>query len=738
MSDNRAPDEDMELTAASVEDVAPDDDAAAADDAPKAPKRGIGVGGKLIAAFTAVAAITLVACGVAWFSFDAAENAFTEITEGNLPSIVAAQQLSESSGTFTAGLPLLYAARDEEQLARQADALNGHAEKMREAVERLEELNPGDPLLASVRTDVAAMSERLEPQRALIAERIARAADRAEKVAVVTESHEAITSTMTPLVQQAQLRMVSTGLDLNNSTEEAVQKLVGDAAGQLDAVLQIRADLSRSSSLLIQALSADSLARINIIDNMYQAVHERIAETRDRLEPGDLKEAFDGYMARFDAMTADGAEGNVFAVARRSAGSATPSSAWIAAEQEIAGVDAGLAGVLDKLAEEARAAMAEESNALVTGLTSSLDQVMRNDLRLFRSLLELSAESNLVAGLLNEAASTGDADRLAELEQRFIVTVSKILSLQTNLNGVDGFQKVQGALERLVGIGVGDNTLFELRQAELDIAARAEALLEENRALSEDMLAQVAAITATEQETTDTASESAKTVMETNRMTLLAIGGVSILIAALIGWLYVHRGLVRRLTGLSGAMRKVADGDLDLEIEAKGADEVTDMERALIVFRDTAREVEVAHARAEEERERASRERREARLTLANDFEASVMQVVDAVSTAASEMQATASSMQQTADRTNTVSQSAARASEAASSGVQTVAAAAEELAASIEEISRQVVRSTEIAGRAVTDAERTNGTVQGLASAAQKIGEVVKLITDIAEQTNL
>src|SRR3546814_14967671 len=92
-------------------------------------------------------------------------------------------------------------------------------------------------------------------------------------------------------------------------------------------------------------------------------------------------------------------------------------------------------------------------------------------------------------------------------------------------------------------------------------------------------------------------------------------------------------------------------GNLDLELSAKGADEITEMESALIVFRDTAREVEAANARAAEERERAAQERRRVSLALADEFEANVLQVVDAVSTAATELQATATSMQHTAER---------------------------------------------------------------------------------------
>ena len=66
------------------------------------------------------------------------------------------------------------------------------------------------------------------------------------------------------------------------------------------------------------------------------------------------------------------------------------------------------------------------------------------------------------------------------------------------------------------------------------------------------------------------------------------------------------------------------------------------------------------------------------------------------------------------------------------------MASGAEELAASICEISRQVTQATTISSEAVDQAEHTNQIVSGLATAAEKIGQVVALITDIASQTNL
>jgi methyl-accepting chemotaxis protein len=101
-----------------------------------------------------------------------------------------------------------------------------------------------------------------------------------------------------------------------------------------------------------------------------------------------------------------------------------------------------------------------------------------------------------------------------------------------------------------------------------------------------------------------------------------------------------------------------------------------------------------------------------------------VSAVVQAVSSAATELQANATSMAATAEETN---------KQAA-----TVASASEQLRSSIQEIGRQVVQSTQIAGQAMTSAERSTSMIGGLREGAQKIGEVVNMIQDIAEQTNL
>ena len=113
-----------------------------------------------------------------------------------------------------------------------------------------------------------------------------------------------------------------------------------------------------------------------------------------------------------------------------------------------------------------------------------------------------------------------------------------------------------------------------------------------------------------------------------------------------------------------------------------------------------------------------------AQVRLADNFESNVKGVVETISSASTELQSTSQSMAATAEETN--NQASA------------VAAASEQLTASVQEISQQVSRSASIAGDAVEEAARSNQMVQGLTEAANKIGEVVNLINDIASQTNL
>ncbi|GIK96457.1 MAG: methyl-accepting chemotaxis protein [Alphaproteobacteria bacterium] len=189
---------------------------------------------------------------------------------------------------------------------------------------------------------------------------------------------------------------------------------------------------------------------------------------------------------------------------------------------------------------------------------------------------------------------------------------------------------------------------------------------------------------------------------------------------------------------ITQAMRQVSDGDLAIDVPyLDRRDEIGGMAATLDRFKNVlvAQRAGDEAARAEAD---AKIQRAQALDSLIGGFEKSVADLVESLSSAATELQTSAQSMSATAEQTNQQSATVAHASAQASSNVQTAASAAEELSSSIGEISRQVAQANAVAGRAVEDAARTNQSVQGLSLSARAIGDVVKLIREIAEQTNL
>ncbi|MCB9983833.1 MAG: chemotaxis protein [Rhodospirillales bacterium] len=125
-------------------------------------------------------------------------------------------------------------------------------------------------------------------------------------------------------------------------------------------------------------------------------------------------------------------------------------------------------------------------------------------------------------------------------------------------------------------------------------------------------------------------------------------------------------------------------------------------------------------------------------ITAQENLSRSVLEVAEGVSSSSSQVQHTAQALSAAAEESSAQATSVAAASEEASTNVQTVAAATEEMTASIKEIASQIAKSNETASEAVKKAEQTNNTVEALHAASNQIGEVVNLINDIAEQTNL
>jgi methyl-accepting chemotaxis protein len=203
--------------------------------------------------------------------------------------------------------------------------------------------------------------------------------------------------------------------------------------------------------------------------------------------------------------------------------------------------------------------------------------------------------------------------------------------------------------------------------------------------------------------------------------------------------LMIVMGVSRPIAAMTQIMLRLARGDMSAEISgADRKDEIGKMASAVVVFKDNALETERMRTRQMEADRLAAEQRKLDMHRLADAFEGAVGEIVETVSSAATELEASASTLTSAADRAQQQTTAVAAASEQASTNVRSVAAASEELSSSVTEISRQVQESARMAHEAVDQARMTNDRVSELSKAAARIGDVVELINTIAGQTNL
>jgi methyl-accepting chemotaxis protein len=191
---------------------------------------------------------------------------------------------------------------------------------------------------------------------------------------------------------------------------------------------------------------------------------------------------------------------------------------------------------------------------------------------------------------------------------------------------------------------------------------------------------------------------------------------------------------------MTTAVSEIAAGNLGTVIPGSSRrDEIGDLAKAIIAVRLNAEQKNRDEVEAKlKQGQIAAQQRKVDMIKLADEFEGAVGEIVEMVSSAATELEASANTLTTTAERSQELATAVAAASEEASTNVQSVASATEEMSSSVNEISRQVQASARMASEAVDQARATNDRVSELSKAASRIGDVVELISTIAGQTNL
>jgi methyl-accepting chemotaxis protein len=402
---------------------------------------------------------------------------------------------------------------------------------------------------------------------------------------------------------------------------------------------------------------------------------------------------------------------------------------YVASGEDMIKAQSDLLGLIDK-----RTVISGEWNkAFETTLATPSLAELANHQDVEKLLYQADTKLNGLRAAIWRFSATGE-----EAQKKVIADdVSALQALMIRVRGLDDDKAFQSGIDGLIAvvnryIAANDETI-KAEDLKNDIVV--------NRTLK--IVAEAGELITTAGSTAQKASVETKASATNELAQANRIGfflAIVVMISMIVSIVFSFLGISRPLMRLNGALGKMATGELDIEIPgANRGDEVGDMAKTVVVIRQNAEHKARAEADAKANQDQIAAKRRKAdMIKLADDFESAVGEIVETVSSASTELEASATTLTATAERAQELTTAVAAASEEASTNVQSVASATEEMASSVNEISRQVQESARMANEAVDQARKTNDRVSELSKAAARIGDVVELINNIAGQTNL
>ena len=210
----------------------------------------------------------------------------------------------------------------------------------------------------------------------------------------------------------------------------------------------------------------------------------------------------------------------------------------------------------------------------------------------YRRLASLRREASIATQLLASAFTMSDSPLIEPLRERFEAAIGGVERSLAALAGSSAEEAVAPLFARLAELGVGEQGGFDLRTSELQLVERQRELERYSHDLEIDLVANVESYVGAARASVDEATSASTDALTTGRQVLLGLNVVAIVGAILIAWLFVGGVILRRIDRLSDRMRRMADGDLEAEVDISGHDEVAEMAAALEVFRRHALEVQ--------------------------------------------------------------------------------------------------------------------------------------------------
>src|SRR5215212_469131 len=508
----------------------------------RSPLARFGIKVRLQAAFGVVAIMTVVASTVAIMSFAETERGFERVSTREVPMMTDALRLSVASGEISAAAARYVSAKTSDdrkliaaQIATRSRDLDAIMERLRVGQGDAGGFSIAEPMAKRLKENLKALEGAIS-ERTELRDRLEARLDALHKV------HGTISQKLTPIVDDSYFEVVTTAQDVGESSDITVRTLIQGGMQVMQAMVEVGAETNLVTGLLIAGALTSAPGILAMLEDRFTASTRRAEKQLAKLPPGTkfepLKEKVRGLAKLADFKPREG-ESEMERLTK----------VFRAHEQ--------LTNLLITLIDDLNFDVVMQSEDAVKRTSKLVKDLVAVQITGLRSALEVAGQTHLVTSLLSEAVVAKDTTALVPMQDRFKAATDLLAKAAKNLIN----EEIKSAIDELIVYGQGDNSLFALRARELAAIARADQTIDENVTIQRSLDRAVAVLVGDAEKSMQSGSIKLVEDLARNRMLLLIVAAVSVLVAGAIGVFYVQRRLVRRLTSVGGAVRRLCLGE---------------------------------------------------------------------------------------------------------------------------------------------------------------------------------
>ncbi|WP_374350641.1 ATP-binding protein, partial [Chitinimonas sp.] len=517
---------------------------------------------RLALAFASVAGTTLLASLAAWFTFSQVDQTVGGITRERFPVTLKLGQLQAASRELASDIAALAAAAaDSDENRLQALSILKHLlAQMRENLAALAKRDPHSAQLLS--SQLADLERRIGTADGMVAERLSLVRRQHHLLDDARAAHHALIAALQPVKLAANADTLSAVRRISAGSGSALERLIDTEFSQLQSMLTLRSELYKLDALASdpQTGTGDSVKRQLAL----------IASMLGRL-PASLDKAASDFQED----------------AHRLLNVSDPGQRRPAVLQAVSRFDSALSPQIYRSTLE----MVSSSATINHDATNALVLLTSEQVASLLAIQRLETLANQMLSDISLVSLAGDRDQTMALAEDFRTArqaMAQELAAVRSAIKLDVLQRHIAALGQFYG---ERDSLFQLKQKQLELAAGSRRFVEDTRQAADGLIASAARLSNDNSARLDHAVNNLDGRLTHSRALLGVLALLSVLFSASLGYLYVGRRINRRLTQLAASTRGIAAGDLATPIDTSGDDEISAMAAAMVLFRDNQQQL---------------------------------------------------------------------------------------------------------------------------------------------------